>query len=197
MLRGGVRLKTSGIFRGKHGIIRSLVNNYWKDRYLLLSFIPALIYYSVFHYGPLYGIQVAFKDYRFLEGISRSRWAGFDNFIDLFRLGSFFEVFANTIIISLYKLLWGFPAPIILAILLNEVRFSAVKKTIQTISYLPHFVSWVVPGGLFIQFISPSAGPINIIIKQHGFQPKYFMADPKWFRTVLVATSKGTKIFSG
>jgi len=92
------------------------------------------------------------------------------------------------LIISFYKLLFGFPAPIIFAILLNEINQVKFKKVVQTISYLPHFVSWVVLSGLFIQFFSPSIGPINIILKHIGIRPIYFSAVPKWFRTVLVST---------
>jgi putative aldouronate transport system permease protein len=102
---------------------------------------------------------------------------------------SFGEVFRNTLLISIYKLIAGFPAPIIFALFLNEIRQVRFKKTVQTISYLPHFVSWVVLGGLFMQFLSPSTGPINVILKSLGMEPIYFLAEPKWFRSVLVTTS--------
>lgn len=152
-------------------------------------FIPALIFYIVFRYAPLYGIIIAFKDYRFNLGILGSEWVGLENFIDLFSVPSFKEVFFNTIIISFYKLMLGFPAPIIFAILLNEVRNQRYKRIVQTVSYLPHFLSWVILGGIFIQFLSPSDGPINILLKQLGFKPIYFIADVKWFRSILVTTS--------
>jgi putative aldouronate transport system permease protein len=119
----------------------------------------------------------------------KSPWVGFVNFQQLFEMGSFREVFRNTIIISSLKLIFGFPAPIILAILLNEIRADRLKKTVQTISYLPHFVSWVILGGLFIQFFSPSTGPINIILKNMGLKPIYFLASKVWFRPILVITS--------
>lgn len=162
---------------------------YWKYKYLVLMFIPAIIYYIVFHYIPMYGIQIAFKDYKFSLGIWGSQWIGFQNFKALFNVGSFWEVFRNTIVISFCKLLIGFPAPIIFALLLNEVRHTRFKKVVQTVSYLPHFMSWVVLGGLFTQFLSPSIGPINIFLKSIGMKPIYFLADPKWFRSVLVVTS--------
>src|SRR5690554_2163581 len=97
-------------------------------------FIPAIIYYIIFKYGPMYGVQLAFKDYKFRLGITGSPWIGFQNFTDLLSMYSFKEVFFNTIIISTYKLLFGFPAPIVLALLLNEIRHKYFKKTIQTVS---------------------------------------------------------------
>ncbi|WP_262676293.1 ABC transporter permease [Paenibacillus sp. J5C2022] len=162
--------------------------SYYKQKYLVLLFVPAIIYYIVFQYLPIYGIMIAFKDYRFSEGIWGSQWVGLEHFRDLFSLGSFWEVFRNTIVISFYKLIFGFPAPIILALLLNEVRHVLFKRTVQTISYMPHFLSWVVIAGLFVQFLSPSIGPINIFLQSIGLKPIYFLADPSWFRGVLVAS---------
>ncbi|MGZ9585554.1 ABC transporter permease [Paenibacillus marinisediminis] len=161
---------------------------YWKTRYLVLLFLPAIAYYIIFHYVPIYGILIAFKDYRFKLGIWGSPWVGLEHFRDLFSLPSFWEVFRNTIIISFYKLVFSFPAPIILALMLNEVRHMIFKRFVQTISYVPHFLSWVVIAGLFVQFLSPSIGPINILLKAFGIDPIYFLGDPKWFRAVLVLT---------
>ena len=166
-----------------------LLNNYWKNRYLMILFIPAIIYYLVFHYAPLYGIQIAFKDYIFRKGIWNSPWVGFKNFENLFKIESFKQVFRNTLIISFYKLIFSFPAPIIFAVLISEIRFSKFKKAVQTISYLPHFVSWVVLGGLFMQILSPSTGPVNTFLGALGIKPIYFLADAKWFRSILVITS--------
>ena len=167
---------------------KGLLYQYWKHRYLLCLFIPAIIYYIIFKYGPMYGIQLAFKDYKFRLGITGSEWVGLQNFADLLQMQSFKEVFFNTIIISGYKLVFGFPAPIILALLLNEVRHKYFKKTIQTISYLPHFLSWVILAGMFTQILSPSIGPINILFKSIGIKPIYFLGEEKWFRSVLVST---------
>jgi putative aldouronate transport system permease protein len=168
---------------------QSVFAGYWKHKYLTLMFIPAIIYFLVFKYAPIYGIQIAFKEYRFRDGIFGSAWNGLDNFKYLFSVGSFWEVLKNTLIISFYNLILGFPAPIILALLLNEVKQLKFKKLVQTISYLPHFISWVVLGGLFVQFLSPSYGPINLVLKALGKDPVFFLADPKWFRPVLVITS--------
>jgi putative aldouronate transport system permease protein len=169
--------------------IPSLAASYWKHRYLFVLFIPAIIYYGIFRYAPLYGVQIAFKDFIFRRGITGSPWVGIENFKILFSMGSFKEVLRNTVIISFLKLVFGFPAPIIFAILLNEIRALRYKKFIQTVSYLPHFVSWVILGGVFIQFLSPSSGPINIILQNMGIKPIYFLANEIWFRPVLVITS--------
>jgi putative aldouronate transport system permease protein len=101
---------------------------------------------------------------------------------------SFWEVLRNTFIISGLKLVFGFPAPILLSLMLNEIRCTRFKRTVQTISYLPHFLSWIILSGIFIQFLSPSIGPLNILLKGMGIKPIYFLADEKWFRSVLVAT---------
>jgi len=164
-------------------------NPYVRHRYLVLMFLPAVVYYAVFAYAPLYGIQIAFKSYLFREGIWRSPWVGLENFTLLFSQPSFWQVLRNTVLISLYKLVFNFPAPILLALLINELPFARFKKVTQTITYLPHFISWVVLGGLFLQLLSPSAGPVNIVIKALGLKPVYFLADPAWFRGTLVATA--------
>jgi len=161
---------------------------YWKYRYLTLMFVPAAVYYVIFHYVPIYGVLIAFKNYKFSLGILGSPWVGLEHFRDLFALGSFWQVFRNTLLISFYKLVFGFPAPIVFAILLNEIRLSFFKKAVQTISYFPHFLSWVVLGGLAIQFLSPSIGPVNIALQALGFKPIFFLGSAEWFRSVLVAT---------
>ncbi|MDF2922682.1 MAG: binding-protein-dependent transport system inner rane component [Paenibacillaceae bacterium] len=162
--------------------------NYWKYRYLMIMFIPAIVFYILFHYVPIYGILIAFKNYKFSAGIWGSEWAGLQHFRDLFSTASFWEVFRNTLIISFYKLVFGFPAPIILAILLNEVRLVWFKRVFQTVTYLPHFLSWIVVSGMFIQFFSPSVGPVNVLLQMIGIKPIYFMADTHWFRFILVLT---------
>ena len=169
--------------------MRKLIANYWKRRYLVVLFLPAILYYGIFCYGPLYGIQIAFKNFIFRLGIMKSPWVGLENFEMLFSMRSFREVFRNTVIISSLKIIFGFPAPIIFALLLNEIGAIRYKKVVQTISYLPHFVSWVILGGIFLQFLSPSTGPINILLKSLGLKPIYFLADKNWFRPILVITS--------
>ncbi len=163
-----------------------MINKIWKDKPIYLILLPGILYFVVFHYIPMYGAMIAFKDFKAALGIFGSKWVGLKNFIDFFNHPSFGLVLKNTLIISFYKIICGFPAPIILALLLNEVRQEAYKRTIQTISYLPHFLSWVVIGGLAAKIFSPSTGVINMLIKSLGFEPIYFMAEPAYFRTILV-----------
>ncbi|NSW89677.1 MAG: sugar ABC transporter permease [Firmicutes bacterium] len=167
---------------------RGIFYKYFKYRYLFIMMLPGLLYYIIFHYAPLYGIQIAFKEYMFKKGIWNSPWIGLSVFKHVFNLPTFWQVFRNTLIISLYNLIFGFPAPILLAVLLNEIRLRGFKKVVQTLSYLPHFISWVILGGLFIQFLSPSIGPVNIALKALTLPPVFFLGDPKWFRFTLVIT---------
>lgn len=161
---------------------------YYKHRHLLIMLLPVMIYYFIFHYGPIYGITIAFKDFYPLQGIMDSPWVGLKYFKQLVTDPYFLPALRNTLIISFWKLLLGFPAPIILAIMLNEVRRAKVKKFFQTVTYLPHFLSWVVLSGLLIEMLSPSRGPINLILKALGFEPIFFLADPEWFRPVIIAS---------
>ena len=164
------------------------LRNYWKYRQLVMLFIPAILFYLLFKYLPIFGVQIAFKKYMFMQGVWGSPWIGAENFRKLFQMASFWEVLRNTFVISGLKLLFGFPAPILLALLLNEVRSTHFKRAVQTVSYLPHFLSWVILSGIFIQFLSPSIGPVNFLIKSLGGKPIYFLGEEKWFQPVLVMT---------
>ncbi len=151
--------------------------------------IPALAYYVIFHYLPMYGVTIAFKDFNFKKGILKSEWVGLTHFQKLFSMPSFWKVFRNTFVISFYKLIFTFPAPIIFAVLINEIGREKFKKVVQTISYLPHFLSWVVLGGMFVQILSPVYGPINLLLGKLGIKPIHFLADTSTFRGVLVVTA--------
>ena len=161
------------------------------DMYLLL--IPSLLFILVFHYLPLYGITIAFKDYNMFAGanpiqaIWNSPSVGFDNFKQLFGSSDFKRIFTNTLLISTYKIIFLFPAPIILALLLNEVRNLYFKKTIQVIVYLPHFISWAVVSGIFITLLN-SSGLVNRMIETMGGEPIRFLMDKRYFRFILVLT---------
>ncbi|GBF77304.1 sugar ABC transporter permease [Paenibacillus sp. 598K] len=143
----------------------------------------------MFQYVPLYGIQVAFKKYNLFTGIVDSPWVGFDQFIKFFSGPYFWRTLENTFAISLYGLLFGFPIPIILALLLNEVRKLRFKKLIQTVSYLPHFVSSVVIAGIAVNFLSPSHGLVNKIIALFGGEKIYFLILPEYFRTIFTSVN--------
>lgn len=165
---------------------------YSKYKILYLMLFPGMLYYLIFSYLPMYGVTLAFKDFLILEGIMGSPWVGFQHFQDLFSDPYFYTVLKNTIIISLYKLVFGFPIPILFALLLSEIANMKFKKVVQTVSYLPHFISWVILGGIFFTIFSLD-GPVNAIVKLFGGDPVLFLADPTYFRTVLVLTS----IFQG
>src|SRR5699024_7976085 len=161
---------------------RKIIQN-WE---LYLFILPAFLYFVIFHYVPLYGIVIAFKDYIPSLGISGSPWVGLEHFKDFFNSYYFWRLLKNTIGISLYSLVIGFPAPIILALAINEVKDGIFKRGVQTITYAPHFISLVVMVGMIIAFLSPSTGLINHILGWFGVEPIAFMDDPKWFKTVFV-----------
>ncbi len=171
-----------------HTNINRLAAKLRKDKALYFILFPGIAFFIIFHYIPMYGAVIAFKDFRAMQGIWGSPWVGFKHFVDFFQYPGFLTILANTLVISLYKILYGFPAPIILALLLNEIRKAAFKRTIQTISYLPHFLSWVVIAGLAAKMLSPSSGTVNMFIKSLGIEPIYFMAEPQCFRSILVVT---------
>lgn len=160
------------------------------DLYVLL--IPGLIFLLIFKYAPMYGIIIAFKDFNIFEGMAASPWVGLEHFERLFRSRDFAVVFRNTLIISIYKIIFLFPLPIIMAILMNEIKNMIFKRSIQTIVYLPHFLSWVIVSGLFIDVLSTNGGIVNRIIESFGGEPIAFLMEPEWFRSVLI-TSAGWK----
>ena len=166
---------------------RNLAKRLKKYKFLFVLLFPALAYFIVFKYAPLYGILIAFKNYKFTDGILGSEWVGLKHFIKMFSGETFLQVFRNTLVISLGKLAFGFPAPIIFAILLNEIRKSRFKKTVQTISYLPHFVSWVVLAGVIMEFLS-FRGPVNQLVVALGGKPQVFLTNPALFVPMLVVT---------
>ncbi len=159
-----------------------------RDKYLYLLLLPGIVALFIFNYIPMYGVVIAFKEYNIFAGISKSPWVGFLQFERLFRNPDFLQVIVNTLLISTYKLIWGFPAPIILALLLNELRNKHFKKTAQTILYLPHFISWVIFAGLIVTFLNPTTGVVNDIIVRLGGRKVDFLASKSMFRSILVIT---------
>jgi putative aldouronate transport system permease protein len=154
---------------------------------LYIIFLPVFIYYIIFCYIPMGGIVIAFKHFTIMGGIFGSPWVGLENFERFFQNGDFWTVFKNTIVLAFYRILFGFPAPIIFALLLNEIRFGKYKRVIQTVSYLPHFISWVVVYGLLYNFFSAD-GFVNQIIKLVGGQQVLFLSMPKYFRALFVGS---------
>ncbi|MBO9610991.1 MAG: sugar ABC transporter permease, partial [Paenibacillaceae bacterium] len=149
--------------------------------------LPALVYIAVFNYVPMYGITIAFKEFNFSKGILGSPWVGFDNFDRMFQSG-FSRVLRNTMVISLLKIVCVFGGSILFALLLNEIRGKRFKRLTQNISYLPHFLSWVIIGSILTEMLSPSTGVVNRAIAHFGGTPIYFLADRNWFLAIVVAS---------
>jgi putative aldouronate transport system permease protein len=154
------------------------------DLYLLI--LPVIVYYAIFKYGPMYGLQIAFKDYLPVKGFLGSPLVGLKHFIRFFNSYNFWELIKNSLGVSLYQLVVGFPVPILLALMINEVRIKWFKKTVQTVTYVPHFLSTVVLVGMLAAFLSPRNGLVNQIIVALGGKPIYFMAEAGWFKTLYV-----------
>ncbi len=159
-----------------------------RNRSLYILVIPVVVFYFMFHYKPMYGAIIAFKDYTPALGVSESPWVGFANFTRFFKSVYFGRLIKNTILLSVYNLIFGFPAPIILALLLNEVRNKRFKSITQTITYLPHFISLIVVTGMLTNF-SMTTGLFNDIIAFFGGERSPLLQDPKLYRTIYVASS--------
>ncbi|QOY38500.2 ABC transporter permease [Anaerobacillus isosaccharinicus] len=164
---------------------KNVLVKYW-DLYLIM--VPGILFFIIYKYVPMWGVVIAFQDYSVFAGIQGSEWVGLKHFERMFQAEEFYRIFKNTLLISLYKLFWGFPAPIIVALLLNELRNMMYKRTIQTVIYMPHFLSWVIVGGIMMNLLQPSTGIVNHFVQFLGFEPIYFIADENWFRTVLVVS---------
>jgi putative aldouronate transport system permease protein len=158
-----------------------------KNKLLYVMLLPVLLYYIIFHYAPMYGAIIAFKDFSPRLGILGSDWVGLEHFKTFFNGAYFWRTIKNTIVISFYELIFGFPAPILLALLLNEVKNSLFKRTVQTVTYMPHFISLVVICGIIKDFTS-SEGIINDLISWMGGERSTFLLEPDLFRTVYVSS---------
>lgn len=157
-------------------------------REIYLLFLIPLALLAIFKYVPMVGVMVAFKDYSPRAGILGSPWNDFEHFRFLFSTPQFPELIVNTFRISLLKFAFGFPAPIAFALILNELTNRRYKRAVQSISYLPHFLSWVVLGAIFKVLLSVERGPINAVIRALGGEPIYFLAEPDWFLFSVVIT---------
>lgn len=164
---------------------RSLLQNLKSNWQLYLFLIPVLTYFIIFHYIPMYGVQIAFKKFNIVDGIIGSEWLGFDHFRRFFNSHYFFRLLKNTVILSAYQLLL-FPLPIIFALSLNELKDGWFKRWSQTLTYAPHFISVVVLAGMIIAFLDPITGLINNVIVSAGGKPVPFLISPKWFRHIFV-----------
>ncbi|KQB92908.1 MULTISPECIES: ABC transporter permease [Anoxybacillaceae] len=168
----------------KRSLVKYIIQNY----ILYLFLAPAIILTIIFKYVPMYGAIIAFKNFSPMKGIWGSDWVGFEHFKDFLTSPNFASIFMNTLKLSVYGLIWGFPVPILLALMLNQVRRVAIKKNIQLILYAPNFISVVVITGMLFIFLSPT-GPINAILSIFIDKPISFMTDPDAFRSIYIISS--------
>ncbi|GBF77181.1 protein lplB [Paenibacillus sp. 598K] len=178
--------------RSKGGYLLRLLLDIRREWDLYLLLVPGILFLLLFKYTPMYGIIIAFKDFNIFAGFADSPWVGGKHFAKLFTSPDFAIVLRNTIIISLLKIVILFPLPIIIALMLNELRKMVFKRTVQTIIYLPHFLSWVIVAGLFIDLLSTDGGLVNKLLNSLGLQQISFFLDNSVFRSVLI-TSAGWK----
>lgn len=157
------------------------------NRWLYLLVLPGLLYFLVFKYIPMWGILIAFKNYQPYVGFWGSRWVGFEHFERFFSTQVFWQLFRNTLVIALYKIVFYFPVPIIVALLLNEVRNRVFKRVVQTMVYIPHFISWVVVVGMTYLLFTTEGGFINTLLVSLGFEKVNFLSSPNWFRTLITS----------
>lgn len=162
--------------------IRQMAKGY--ELYLL--FLPTFLYFLIFHYGPMYGLQIAFKNFIAVKGITGSPWVGFQHFERFFQSPQLVVLLKNTLLINLYELLVAFPIPIVLALMLNQVPNARFKKIVQTVTYAPHFISVVVIVGMLHIFLSPRNGLLNQLIAALGGEPIFFLGSAEWFKTIFV-----------
>lgn len=166
---------------------RHLTKSIIRDRSLIILVSPVLAYFLLFHYVPMYGAIIAFKDFNPGLGILGSPWVGFKHFTGFFESFYFWRLMKNTVLLGTYELIWGFPAPIIFALILNELKGNVFKRFVQTVSYLPHFISTVVIVGLLVNFVALD-GIVNAVIQKLGLEPIHFMNDSRYFRTLFIGS---------
>ena len=167
---------------------KSLLQRCLQDKYLLLLMIPGLLYYLVFHYLPMYGVIIAFKNYKGGTSMWAAPWVGLQWFQEFFQSVYFWRLLRNTLMISLYNLVFGFPFPIIFALVLYEMRAKWFRRVVQTVSYLPHFISVVVVVGMLEAMLDTSDGVVNNLIRANGGSPINFFGDPRYFRPLYVGS---------
>jgi putative aldouronate transport system permease protein len=178
---------TSAGITGKKNRLSSSLIEIKKNKWIYIMVLPVLAYYIIFCYGPMYGAIIAFKNFDISKGIWGSDWVGAKHFVDFFNNVHFSRLLKNTFLISFYQIFWGFPAPIIFALLLNEIRHNKFKRVVQTATYLPHFVSMVVICGLIQSFVGRD-GIITDILVSFGMERTNMLLKPEYFRTIYVSS---------
>ena len=158
-----------------------------RDRVFLAMIALPFLYYLIFMYLPMIGVVIAFKDYSVGKGIFGSAWVGFEWFVQFFESIHFWKLMRNTFLLSFYSLIFGFPVPIIFALFVNEIRIKSYKRIVQTVSYLPHFISVVIIVGIMTNFLEPHNGIVNNLIEALGGERINFLGRIKWFRFLFVS----------
>ena len=160
-----------------------------RDWMLYAMLAPALLWFLIFMYQPMVGLQIAFKDFSAFKGMAASPWIGFEHFYTLFGNDQFLRAVQNTLTISFYSLLLASPMPILLALMINEVQTQSLRKSVQTVLYLPHFISVVIMAGIVIAVLSPTSGLVNNALAALGFDKTYFLTRPEWFRSIYIGSN--------
>lgn len=166
-----------------------LVRDLLRDRWMYLLLFPGILYFVVFKYVPMLGLVMAFQDYKPFTGFINSPWVGFKHFERFFMEPQFWSLFRNTLLLAIYNLVFFFPLPILLALMINEARREMFKRIVQTLLYLPHFISWVVAVGIFYVLFTTEGGVVNELLAQFGFEKIPFMLSEEWFRPMIIAQS--------
>lgn len=166
----------------------SILKQIKRDQIFLLLLAPVLVYYILFRYVPMFGIVISFKDYNLFKGLTGSQWVGLKYYKLFLANPDALIIIKNTVVLGGYKLLFGFPAPIVLALLLNELRSKVYKRFVQTVSYLPYFLSTVVVSSIIVMLLSPSTGWLNHMFQRLGFPTINFLQESEWFRTIYVSS---------
>ncbi len=177
-----------GVQVSKNQRLGELGRALYKYRWLYIMMLPGIVYFLLFRYLPLWNAQIAFKNFKPLLGVWGSPFVGFKNFITFFHSFYFTQLISNTVIISLLKLVLGMPMAVILALCIYETAFKGIARFVQTVSYLPHFLSWVIMYGILLVMLSPDSGLVNAGIKAAGGSPIAFLYSPEWFRGVVVGS---------
>jgi putative aldouronate transport system permease protein len=179
----------------------TITGRFVRNRWLYFMVVPGLLYFLIFKYWPMYGILIAFKDFQPFLGFWESPFVGLKHFERLFSDSNFLVLFRNTLILATYNILFFFPLPIVIALMLNELRQGFVKRSVQTLIYIPHFMSWVVVVGIAYMFLTTEGGIVNELLARFGGEKINFLISNEWFRTIITAeviwkeTGWGTIIF--
>lgn len=176
------------LWQSRASLWRVVVKDWSRNKYVYMMLLPVIGYYLIFHYGPMYGVIIAFQDYNLAKGIWGSPWIGLENFERFFSSFNFERTIVNTLAINVLDLVFGFPAPIILALLLNEIHFNPFKRLAQTITYMPHFVSTVVVVGILVDFVARDGVINNLLSLSMGISPAAYLQLPEWFRPLFVGS---------